>query len=169
MLAVLLVLPLSTKAAENGFIPTVNIVTTAGDVVALPSEVQQADSRYQLATTKVQWESINPEIFNDVGEHVVLGKTEDGQKTVKGVIHVFSKAKPVNVAAIGDSITYGMNVENVLYNAYPKQLNNRLAQITMSRITEAFTALLLRTATTAWILMQKTSHLTVHFLFVITY
>ncbi|MBC2103776.1 GDSL-type esterase/lipase family protein [Listeria booriae] len=126
MLAVLLVLPLSTKAAENGFIPTVNIVTTAGDVVALPSEVQQADSRYQLATTKVQWESINPEIFNDIGEHVVLGKTEDGQKTVKGVIHVFSKAKPVNVAAIGDSITYGMNVENVLYNAYPKQLNNRL-------------------------------------------
>lgn len=126
IIAIFVILPLSTKAAENGFIPTVNIVTTTGNVVGLPSEVDQADSAYKLTKAKVRWDAVDPAIFNGVGEHVIHGTTENGQRAVKGVIHVFANTKPVNVAAIGDSITYGMNVENWAYNAYPKQLNNRL-------------------------------------------
>ncbi|MBC6315646.1 GDSL-type esterase/lipase family protein [Listeria grandensis] len=126
MFAIFVILPLSTKAAETGFIPTVNIVTTVGNAVGLPTEVQQADNAYKLTKVKVQWNTIDPAIFNEVGEHVIFGTTENAHKPVKGAIHVFSNAKPVNVAAIGDSITYGLNVENVFYNAYPKQLNNRL-------------------------------------------
>lgn len=126
IIAIFVILPLSTKAAENSFIPTVNIITTAGTAVGLPTEVEQADSAYKLTKAKVQWDAVNPEIFNVVGEHAIHGTTENGQRAVKGVIHVFANTKPVNVAAIGDSITYGMNVENVVYNAYPKQLNNRL-------------------------------------------
>ncbi|EUJ39599.1 lipase-GDSL family acetylesterase [Listeria weihenstephanensis FSL R9-0317] len=126
LVAIFILVPLSAKVMAQSFIPTVNIVTTAGNTVALPSEVDQADSAYKLTKTKVTWDNVDPTIFNQVGKHKVHGKTVMTGEPVQGAIHVFGTNKPVNVAAIGDSITYGMNVENVTENAYPKQLNNRL-------------------------------------------
>ncbi|WP_277620156.1 GDSL-type esterase/lipase family protein [Listeria cornellensis] len=101
-------------------------MTTVGSEVQLPKEVDEANSQYKLSKVAVKWDPISSEIFEKTGKYEISGKTITSSQSVKALIHVFSNSKPINIAAVGDSITFGMNVENPSANSYPKQLNNRL-------------------------------------------
>ncbi|MBC1434913.1 carbohydrate-binding protein [Listeria rocourtiae] len=118
--------PLAPKASSESFIPTVNLITTLGTEIQLPKEVNEANSEYKLSKVGVDWDRIPPEIFGKVGKYEITGKTITSHQSVKAIVHVFSNSKPIHIAAVGDSITYGMNIENPSVNGYPKQLNNRL-------------------------------------------
>lgn len=107
------------------YVPTINLITREGQEVQLPEKINVTDDTYNLYTESVTWESIDSAIFNQSGVYEVTGTTVSGKGTTAHIT-VYSKEKIVNISAIGDSITYGMNVENVSINSYPKQLNYRL-------------------------------------------
>ncbi|MRJ30646.1 carbohydrate-binding protein [Enterococcus faecalis] len=113
-------------ATSEEFVPTINVVTTQGIKVELSKQVSYLENN-QPIKKNVIWNPVSDEIFKHIGEHKVSGTTTDGLN-VTGIIHVYSKENPVRIAAVGDSITYGMNVENVGINAYPRQLNYRLGR-----------------------------------------
>ncbi|MBC6316289.1 GDSL-type esterase/lipase family protein [Listeria grandensis] len=118
--------PFTPQASEASFIPTVNLMTTVGTEIQLPKEVNEANNQYKLSKVAVHWNPTAPEIFEKTGKYEITGKTITSNQAVKAIVHVFSNSKPINIAAVGDSITYGMNVESPTVNGYPKQLNNRL-------------------------------------------
>ncbi|MGX7418305.1 GDSL-type esterase/lipase family protein [Carnobacterium gallinarum] len=107
------------------YVPAVNLITTEGEAVDLPKKVNVSDANYNLSLENVTWESMDSVIFNQAGTYEVNGITAS-QKKATTYITVYSKEQTINISAIGDSITYGMNVENVGINSYPKQLNYRL-------------------------------------------
>lgn len=122
----------SQAADTTTYVPAVNLVTIEGQPLQLPKKIHVSNDTYNLFEESVTWNSIDSAIFDQPGVYEVTGTTVNG-KLATAHITVFSKEKKVNISVIGDSITYGMNVENVLINAYPKQLNYRLGnQYTVS-------------------------------------
>lgn len=111
-------------AAPNVY-SSVNIVTTQGKSAYLPKEIVALDDQKGIVKEKIMWNQSRESMFDSPGSYEVYGKTANNTQ-VKGVITVFPKEQKVKVAAVGDSITYGMNVESRTTNSYPLQLGQRL-------------------------------------------
>lgn len=103
----------------------VNVISMENEQVQLPNEIVSLDNKTTIVKETIQWDNAEDYIFSQPGSYEVYGKTENNNK-VKGIINVFPKNQKIKVAAVGDSITYGMNVERRTVNSYPNQLNYRL-------------------------------------------
>lgn len=115
-----------SQEAEAAYYPTVNAITEIAQSVVPTSEITYLDDAGTLQKGHVTWSMVSEDTFKKAGAYKVTGVVNETNAEVKGIINVFDSTDKINVAAVGDSITYGMNVESVALNAYPKQLNNRL-------------------------------------------
>ncbi|MCB5955106.1 carbohydrate-binding protein [Enterococcus sp. CWB-B31] len=113
-------------AESKDFYPPVNIVTVENEKSALPESITYLSEDQKISQDNVSWDSIDESIFSKAGTYEIQGIAKKTNAKVKGIITIFPSDQKVKVAAIGDSITYGMNVENALINSYPRQLGYRL-------------------------------------------
>lgn len=114
-----------TKKTESHI--TINVVTTLGAPIHLPEMVTVVDDNGVVRKEQAIWEAFKGPIFCHAGKYEVLGTLKSGE-SLKGIVHVFATNNVIKVAAVGDSITYGMGVSGRTTNAYPSQLNYRLGR-----------------------------------------
>ncbi|QAY64469.1 carbohydrate-binding protein [Xylanimonas allomyrinae] len=103
----------------------VNVVVPYGQTAQLPAQVVVSDDGTPV-THAVRWPALDPGIFTDPGTHTVTGEVTDTGASVTGVVTVGARNQTLSVAAVGDSITYGMNTSGTETSSYPAQLQSML-------------------------------------------
>lgn len=107
--------------ATSNYYPTTNVITTINKKIGLPNVITGLADNKQIINSYVSWEPIDEQIFNKPGQYFINGRTSKNE-FVKAKITIFSDETPIIVSAIGDSITYGMNISNPFDHSYPSQL-----------------------------------------------
>lgn len=107
-----------SKTAYN-----INLLAKTGETIVLPESTYVKQGDGTVAPENITW-SINKTITNlQQGERVVSGVTKNTKQSIKATIHVNNT---FSLAAVGDSVTYGLGLSNRNEYAYPAQLNSRL-------------------------------------------
>jgi hypothetical protein len=114
------------RASDQAFVPgAVNIVVPYGKQGSLPGSVVLSLNGMPQAYP-VQWPTLNSQWFTQPGTHTVTGQVPSLGEAVRGIVTVGQQGQTLNVAAMGDSITYGLGTTDPSLYSYPAQLQEML-------------------------------------------